>query len=391
MTTSNITAASTWLHAMGDAAQSLGVTIQYCMPLINHMLESTTIPAVTNARASGDYHPGSDQWDIGLSSIFYAAIGIQPSKDDWWSTEFQPGSPYGDKPTEPNWQLQAIITTMSTGPVGPSDMIQNGTNASVVMQTCRAGDGLLLRPDRPMVTVDSAFVAAVWGGNGWAPSPATHAPDTTGEGTVVVNAPYVGDVTVPDVLLTHSAHAHGAYRWYYLLTVRLPGDYALPFSDLGSQAGSGAAGYVAVDWFNPKAGGSAPFNASSPSLVIPKGQGQPSAPTNAHTLRFWVLAPVLPGGWVLMGEFAKIAVMSHQRTGGLVLLPGGAGFNATVHTAQAETSVTYLVSAPAALREGLRAAGAEVDLATGVMEVVCTTANGKDATLSCTGAGCTCA
>ena len=52
------------------------------MPLPRHMLESTKHQPVTNARASGDYAAGSDQFDIALSSLFYWAIGVAPSKDD---------------------------------------------------------------------------------------------------------------------------------------------------------------------------------------------------------------------------------------------------------------------------------------------------------------------
>lgn len=64
VTKSNVTAGSSWLQAMADAAASLGITIQYCMPLPRHMLESTKHQPVTNARASGDYHPGANNHDM---------------------------------------------------------------------------------------------------------------------------------------------------------------------------------------------------------------------------------------------------------------------------------------------------------------------------------------
>ena len=64
VTKSNVTAGSSWLQAMADAAASLDITIQYCMPLPRHMLESTYFQAVTNARASGDYHPGANNHDM---------------------------------------------------------------------------------------------------------------------------------------------------------------------------------------------------------------------------------------------------------------------------------------------------------------------------------------
>lgn len=46
---------------MGRAAETNGQTIQYCMSHVRHILQAVEIPAVTNARASGDYHPGNDQ------------------------------------------------------------------------------------------------------------------------------------------------------------------------------------------------------------------------------------------------------------------------------------------------------------------------------------------
>ena len=87
------------------------------------MLQSTAHQPVTNARASGDYHPGASNYLIGESSLFYWAVGVAPSKDDWWTSEKQPGNPYSDNPSEPNWQLQALVVGLSTGPNGPSDGI----------------------------------------------------------------------------------------------------------------------------------------------------------------------------------------------------------------------------------------------------------------------------
>ena len=45
---------------------------------------------VTNARASGDYHAGSDQWrPLGTTGIFGWAVAIAPTKDNYWSTDKQ--------------------------------------------------------------------------------------------------------------------------------------------------------------------------------------------------------------------------------------------------------------------------------------------------------------
>jgi len=51
--------------------------------------------------------------------------------------------PCRDNPTEPNWQLQAIVVALSMGPNGPSDY-PGHTNKSLVMSTIR-GDGFTMQ------------------------------------------------------------------------------------------------------------------------------------------------------------------------------------------------------------------------------------------------------
>ena len=72
---------------MGNAAEGLNLTIQMCMPLPSALLHSTTMHAVTNVRASGDYRAGQSNWRIGTSSLLLDALGVQPSKDDLWTGE----------------------------------------------------------------------------------------------------------------------------------------------------------------------------------------------------------------------------------------------------------------------------------------------------------------
>ena len=47
--------AAAWLTAMADAAETQNVTVQYCMALPRHILQSAAYPRVTHARASHDY------------------------------------------------------------------------------------------------------------------------------------------------------------------------------------------------------------------------------------------------------------------------------------------------------------------------------------------------
>ena len=54
---------------------------RYCMSWTRHIMQSVTIPVVTQNRASRDYQPNNTQWFIGDSSILSHAVGLAPSKD----------------------------------------------------------------------------------------------------------------------------------------------------------------------------------------------------------------------------------------------------------------------------------------------------------------------
>jgi hypothetical protein len=127
-----------------------------------HLLQSVEIPTVTNARASGDYHPGNDQWNTGITSILAHAVGIAPSKDNFWTTRVQKGTHYdGGNATEPYNRLQAAAIISTTGPVATSDMI-GGSDRDLIMTMCDEG-GMLLQPDKPATELDDYFLYQVRG------------------------------------------------------------------------------------------------------------------------------------------------------------------------------------------------------------------------------------
>jgi hypothetical protein len=77
-----------------------------------------------------------------------------PFKDGFYSsTHLQKGSQTKGPETDPD--REAIMATLSCAMVGPMDGI-NLLNASRVMSTCR-NDGVLLKPDEPLVTSEECF------------------------------------------------------------------------------------------------------------------------------------------------------------------------------------------------------------------------------------------
>jgi hypothetical protein len=126
-----------WLLQMNNAAIKNGLTIQYCMPHVRHILQSLEAHAVTQARASDDYKPSqnTEQWRIGGQSILLEALGLAPSKDGFWSTVKQLGNPYGEDMIEPTPRLQAVVVTLSGGPVAVGDGV-NFSDLEIIMKTC---------------------------------------------------------------------------------------------------------------------------------------------------------------------------------------------------------------------------------------------------------------
>ena len=78
--------------------------------------------------------------------MLYGAIALAPFKDNFWTTSNNPGNNWNVNESNP--ELMALVSSLSAGPVGPSDKI-GLLNTTVVMQCSRA-DGVLLRPDEPM-------------------------------------------------------------------------------------------------------------------------------------------------------------------------------------------------------------------------------------------------
>ncbi|XP_046560808.1 uncharacterized protein LOC124269818 [Haliotis rubra] len=148
-----------WLLQMGNGAAKNGLTLQYCMSLPRHMMQALEIPVVTQARASGDYIPGTANWKVGVTSLFAWALGVAPFKDNFWTTSVQPGNPYHGA-TEPFTTLNSAIATLSTGPVGVSDMV-GYMNKTLVMKSVNA-DGLILKPSRPATAIDNMLRKLAW-------------------------------------------------------------------------------------------------------------------------------------------------------------------------------------------------------------------------------------
>merc|ERR1712228_1122762 len=144
-----------WLMQMGRAADSHDLSIQYCMDYTRNLMTSVELSSVTQARASGDYHPGNDQWKVGVTAIFTSAIDIAPSKDSYWSMPDAQSGHYSPGTKEPYNRLQSAVISLSNGPLTFADRI-GYSDADLIMRCCSTS-GLVLRPDASAVMIDSYF------------------------------------------------------------------------------------------------------------------------------------------------------------------------------------------------------------------------------------------
>ena len=351
--TRQLGAGSEWLQGMGRAAAARRLPMQLCLVTASDLLESLTLPWVTNARASGDYAFCADGWDIGFSAMLHWAVGVRPFKDVMWTTPHQPGSPYQNTTlfpsmykrcldpsghhAQPNVQLDVLVSAFSTGPVGLGDG-DGYTDATLALATCRA-DGILLQAAKPLTPLDRTWWTAqeTQGAGG-----AQGAQRTEGAG---------GTWNSPSWLLGSYSNLSGAV-WQYVVAVDTPCTSAEPIrlaSDLywppDHPVASGS--YAAWTWgarcehdepayrrtscvqllpTAPSEGASGTAEGAggttvregrggggSDGLVACTTPGSPF-PNGTHAWALTTLAPLLPGpGWALLGEPDKFVTVSSGR------------------------------------------------------------------------------
>ena len=148
-----------WLDGMNKAAEERGLTIQYCMATPMDIMSSLSLKQVTNGRASNDYSFESfgGNWNIGPGALLWSALGLKPSKDNFWTYYNEPIQPdyHPAGPDHNSTDVHAIGAIMSCGPVGISDR-SGYSNATLIMRLCRA-DGRLLQPRRPITAINDQF------------------------------------------------------------------------------------------------------------------------------------------------------------------------------------------------------------------------------------------
>eukprot|EP00435_Cladocopium_sp_Y103_P075365 s16_g56.t2 len=309
-------ASARWLQAMDQAATERALPVQFCMALPSDLMQSLEFSSTTNYRASGDY-ASSDNFDIGASSLLGYALQLRPSKDNLWTHRPERAAASG-KPWGPhqnpgsNCELNLLIATLSTGPVGIADQAGD-SNATLLLRSIRS-DGLILQPDKPATSIDASFKVAL------------EAPGRQLQGHIWST---YAEVDVIPLRLP----------WHYVLSIdvkvrwQLQVDYFFPPLAMTG----GARGWVARRWHaahRPTACLDGQLAVRSGCLLGPSAVAEADLPrilndrpvmvaNDTHQFDLLQLSPVLENGWVLLGELGKYVSVSRKRFPRMTATPEG--------------------------------------------------------------------
>ena len=272
---------------MAAASARHGLAMQYCMGLPRHFLQGAKYSNLVTIRTSGDrFEPG--KWRAFLyTSQLAAALGIWP-----WCDVFKSGE-----------TGNMIVAVLSAGAVGTGDAM--GKEVPENIRLAARADGVLVKPDRPMVPTDETYLR-----------------EASGD---------------PGAFTAWTRTDHGDHRTLY----------AFAFAPGKSKEPGGAD----ISWgFAPRSFGVASaayaYNVTrKQGMMVPAG-GSYRGTLAAGQYAMAIVAPIGPSGIGFLGDEDKIASTGKQRIA--EIHESATSLNVTVVAAPGEASIHLLGFADAA-------------------------------------------
>jgi hypothetical protein len=269
----DLSAPRQFMGNMAADAQQAGLTLQYCMPLPRHVLQTVAYPNVTSMRVSDDRFD-RNRWDTFLyTSRLASAVGVWPWSDVFMSTE----------------RDNLLLSVLSGGVVGFGDAL--GAEDIDNLHHAARADGVLVKPDTPLVPTDESILAEAARG-----------------------------AAQPMVAWTYSDHADLRAE-YVFAYARSGGSQAVAFTP--ASMGTSGAAYV-YDYF----GGTATRVAAGGTFSATVADGS-----------YFIVAPIGPSGIGLVGDVGEFASLGQKR---ISALSDSGVVDATVEFAAGEQSITLL-------------------------------------------------
>ncbi|MBV8904113.1 MAG: hypothetical protein JOZ22_10805, partial [Acidobacteriia bacterium] len=241
-----------FLDNMANALAQQNLTIQYCMASARHFLHSLRHNNVTTIRTSSDRMQPANWTNFLYTSRLASALGLWPFTDTLLSTETS----------------NLLLATLSAGPVGIGDPV--GTISAANLSRAVRGDGVIVKPDAPIVPADSSYLAAAT------------APDLT-------------QMTTPQIAATYTDF--GGLRAYYLLAYLQGVDNGVPARFRTADFGMGGPAFL-YNYF--------------------KGQGQVVNPSDQLSMTvgdalYLIAAPIGRSGIAVLGDLGQFVTLGKKR------------------------------------------------------------------------------
>jgi hypothetical protein len=238
---------------MAAASAKHGLVMQYCMGLPRYFLQGAKYSNLTTIRTSGDrFEPG--KWRPFLyTSQLASALGIWP-----WCDVFKSGE-----------TGNMIVAVLSGGAVGTGDAM--GKEVPDNIHLAARADGVLVKPDRPMVPTDESYLREARGDHG--------------------------------PLTAWTCTDHGDHRTLYAFAF-VPGKKnELSEPDSAWEITPGTFGIGSPTY--------AYDVTHKQGVLVPAGQPYHGSLTGSYS--FVIIAPVGPSGIAFLGDEDKIAATGKQR------------------------------------------------------------------------------
>ncbi|HLG95005.1 MAG TPA: hypothetical protein VKX49_01705 [Bryobacteraceae bacterium] len=244
----NLTDPDAFLDNMASALGAAGRQILYCMPLSTHILQSAKYDGVFSVRVGNDALRRGKWDELLFDSPIPSALGLWPFADAFVSANVK----------------DVLLATLTAGPIASGDAV-GSVNSANLSQAVRA-DGVIVKPDAPIVPTDATFLASAQSN------------------------------VAPIVASTYTDH--GGSRTAYVLAYERTSGALGAISFLPQSMGVTAPAYV-FDYFQ-----------NTGTLVAP---GVPFTDTVDYSGSYYIVAPVGPSGIAFLGDSGKFVSSGKKR------------------------------------------------------------------------------
>jgi hypothetical protein len=317
------------LGAMAIAMAEKGINLQYCGPATRHFLLAFRYEMVHTIRVSIDRFDRS-KWDQEMyGSMILKAGGVWPAVDNFLTTE----------------KRNLLLAVLSAGPLALGDPI----GRFVPIPEAIRADGVILKPDMPMVPTDASFVA--------------EAAAIERSGSIGAETASLHPVLPP--LVGHTYSDFGSSRMEYVFAYSRDQNMAMPVGFAPQELGFTGDVYV-YDYFNR----TGQRQAAAQRLEIPvDSQGS-----------YFVVAPVGASQIAFLGDLSKFVPASRLR------MPSFSDTGAITLTLQLKLGEKISLwlsaaSAPSVSADHAAVSEPRLDSSTGLYEFAVSRGEGEQATI----------